>query len=175
MKFEVGKKLEPFCCDTICQDGVSAEDLTEGLPTMFLFLRYYGCRICQLDLRDLDLGYEAVRRAGGRVVAVLQSKRERLEAAAEEKPFPYTGICDPDQKLYKMCIRDSLKIDVSAVGGGEKVAFCDCHVCDPFLGRITVLLLYKNWVINQIYRFYEKYNKKVIEEEGMWAKICDYR
>ena len=40
MKFEVGKKLEPFCCDTICQDGVSAEDLTEGLPTMFLFLRY---------------------------------------------------------------------------------------------------------------------------------------
>ena len=42
-------------------------------------------------------------------------------------------------------------------------------------GRITVLLLYKNWVINQIYRFYEKYNKKVIEEEGMWAKICDYR
>ena len=42
MKFEVGKKLEPFCCDTICQDGVSAEDLTEGLPTMFLFLRYYG-------------------------------------------------------------------------------------------------------------------------------------
>ena len=101
MKFEVGKKLEPFCCDTICQDGVSAEDLTEGLPTMFLFLRYYGCRICQLDLRDLDLGYEAVRRAGGRVVAVLQSKREILEAAAEEKPFPYTVICDPDQKLYR--------------------------------------------------------------------------
>ena len=65
MKFEVGKKLEPFCCDTICQDGVSAEDLTEGMPTMFLFLRYYGCRICQLDLRDLDLGYEAVRQAGG--------------------------------------------------------------------------------------------------------------
>ena len=101
MKFEVGKKLEPFCCDTICQDGVSAEDLTEGLPTMFLFLRYYGCRICQLDLRDLDLGYEAVRRAGGRGVAVLQSKREILEAAAEEKPFPYTVICDPDQKLYR--------------------------------------------------------------------------
>ena len=68
---------------------------------MFLFLRYYGCRICQLDLRDLDLGYEAVRRAGGRVVAVLQSKREILEAAAEEKPFPYTVICDPDQKLYR--------------------------------------------------------------------------
>ena len=72
-------------------------------------------------------------------------------------------------------LADVLEIDVGAVGGGEKVAFCDCHVCDPFLGRITVLLLYKNWVINQIYRFYEKYNKKVIEEEGMWAKICDYR
>ena len=96
MKFEVGKKLEPFCCDTICQDGVSAEDLTEGMPTMFLFLRYYGCRICHLDL-----GYEAVRQAGGRVVVVLQSKREILEAAAEEKPFPYTVICDPDMKLYR--------------------------------------------------------------------------
>ena len=71
-------------------------------PALFLFLRYYGCRICQLDLRDLDQGYEAVRRAGGRVVVVLQSKREVLEAAAEEKPFPYTVICDPDQKLYKM-------------------------------------------------------------------------
>ena len=72
-----------------------------GMPTMFLFLRYYGCRICQLDLRDLDLGYEAVRQAGGRVVVVLQSKREILEAAAEEKPFPYTVICDPDMKLYR--------------------------------------------------------------------------
>ena len=60
-------------------------------------------------------------------------------------------------------LADVLEIDVGAVGGGEKVAFCDCHVCDPFLGRITVLLLYKNRVINQIYRFYEKYNKKVIE------------
>lgn len=60
-------------------------------------------------------------------------------------------------------LADVLEIDVGAVGGGEKVAFCDCHVCDPFLGRITVLLLYKNWGINQIYRFYEKYNKKVIE------------
>ena len=102
MKFEVGKKLEPFCCDTICCDGVSAADLTEGVPTMFLFLRYYGCRICQLDLRDLDRGYESVRQAGGRVVVVLQSKREIMKAAAEEKPFPYTVICDPDQKLYKM-------------------------------------------------------------------------
>ena len=69
---------------------------------MFLFLRYYGCRICQLDLHDLDLGYEAVRRAGGRVVVVLQSKRQILEAASEEKTFPYTVICDPDQKLYKL-------------------------------------------------------------------------
>ncbi len=101
MKFETGNKLEPFICDTIEQDGVSAEQLVGGKPTMFLFLRYYGCRICQLDLRDLDRGYEQIMQAGGQVVVILQSRREVLEKAAAEKPFPYTVICDPDQELYR--------------------------------------------------------------------------
>lgn len=102
MKFETGKKLEPFICDTIEQSGISAEQLAGGRPTMFLFLRYYGCRICQLDLRDLDKNYEQIKQAGGQAVVILQSKREVLEKAAAEKPFPYTVICDPDQKLYKL-------------------------------------------------------------------------
>lgn len=101
MRFEVGKKLESFTCNTIDRDGVKPEELTEGQPTMFLFLRYYGCRMCQVDLHDLDENYEAVRSAGGRVVVVLQSSREVMKAAAKKKAFHYTIICDPDEKLYK--------------------------------------------------------------------------
>ena len=102
MRFETGSKLEPFCCNTIDQDGVSAEQLVNGKPTMFLFLRYYGCRICQLDLRDLDRNYEQIRSAGGQAVVILQSKRAVLEKAAVEKAFPCPVVCDPDQELYKM-------------------------------------------------------------------------
>ncbi len=101
MKFEVGKKLESFTCNTIERDGVKLEELTEGKPTMFLFLRYYGCRMCQVDLHDLDENYEAVRSAGGRAVVILQSSREVMKGAAKEKAFHYTIICDPDEKLYK--------------------------------------------------------------------------
>lgn len=102
MKFETGKKLEPFICNTIEQDGVSAEQLADGRPTMFLFLRYYGCRICQLDLRNLDRDYELIKQAGGQAVVILQSRRDVMEKAAGEKPFPYTVVCDPNQDLYHM-------------------------------------------------------------------------
>ena len=118
MKFETGKRLEPFLCDTIEQDGVSLEQLVGGKPTMFLFLRYYGCRICQLDLRDLDRGYEQIRRAGGQAVVILQSKREVMEKAAAEKPFPYTVVCDPDQKLYQM-FEILPAADKMVLGGGN--------------------------------------------------------
>lgn len=70
-------------------------------PTFLLFLRYYGCTICQLDLMQLKQNYEQLTRAGARAVVVLQSDPKRIREQIGPEAFPFEILCDPEQKLYQ--------------------------------------------------------------------------
>ena len=70
--------------------------------TAIVFLRYYGCRMCQLDMIDYEKNYGAIAAAGGQLLVVLQSDPAKLAAQIPEGSVPYTIVCDPGQKLYRM-------------------------------------------------------------------------
>lgn len=101
MKLEMDMKLPDLPCCSLRQGETSLRKLMGEGKTAFLFLRYYGCRICQLDLHHLDQAYGSIREKGGTVVAVLQSSKEVLKQADEEKMFPYDVISDPQGLLYR--------------------------------------------------------------------------
>ena len=69
--------------------------------TAIVFLRYYGCRMCQLDMLDYAEQYEAIRAAGGQLLVVLQSDPAKLAAQIPAGSVPYQIVCDPEQKLYR--------------------------------------------------------------------------
>lgn len=69
--------------------------------TAIVFLRYYGCRMCQLDMLDYAEQYEAIRAAGGQLLIVLQSDPAKLAAQIPAGSVPYQIVCDPEQKLYR--------------------------------------------------------------------------
>ena len=70
--------------------------------TALVFLRYYGCRMCQLDLLDFTEEYSKITAKNGQLLTVLQSAPQKLARQfAEERP-PFDIICDPGQKLYQM-------------------------------------------------------------------------
>lgn len=69
-------------------------------PTFLLFLRYYGCTICQLDLQHLKRDYGKITAAGAKAMVVLQSDPAVIREQIGPEEFPFEIICDPDQKLY---------------------------------------------------------------------------
>lgn len=65
-----------------------------------MFLRYYGCSTCQLEMRELRRQSADFGRLGVKLYVVLQSQPDTLRSATPEDWFPYQIICDPDQVLY---------------------------------------------------------------------------
>ena len=94
-----GDQLKDFPYQTPWGEGRLSDN--GGKPTALMFLRYYGCTICQLDLLRLKEGYSKTEAAGGRVLVVLQSDPAGIREQIGPDHFPFEIICDPEQELYR--------------------------------------------------------------------------
>lgn len=96
--------LEDIIYDTPFRTGVSLRQEAEEGTIILLFLRYWGCTLCQLDIHLLKEGYDKIRMAGGTVKVVLQSSPEIIAASLGSEgggALPFEIICDPEMKLYQ--------------------------------------------------------------------------
>ena len=60
-----------------------------GKKLALVFLRYYGCTLCQYDLSQYAKNYEKITAAGGELLVVLQSDPDLLrEDMGKEDMFP---------------------------------------------------------------------------------------
>lgn len=87
----------PFRSNLSISDTVK---LVKG-KTALVFLRYYGCTLCQYDMHQYAEQYKEVKKCGAQILVVLQSDPEKLAVQTKPEDFPFEIICDPEQKLYK--------------------------------------------------------------------------
>ena len=85
-----------------------SELLGNGMNAL-VFLRYFGCPLCQYEMYDFAEQYEKIKAAGSELLVVLQSTPESIARQKGEAEFPYEIICDPDCGWYK-----ELDINVAA-------------------------------------------------------------
>ena len=102
-KLEAGGKLPPFRYNTPFLKDVSIEDTVKRVQgkTALVFLRYFGCRLCQYDMHLFAQNYDAIRETGGQLLVVLQSDPDELKMQTTPDDPPYEIVCDRDQQLYK--------------------------------------------------------------------------
>ena len=82
-KLGKGALLPDFTYQTIYEKGLQISETVKKAPkTALVFLRYYGCPFCQLDMHDYMEHYDAITAAGSQFLVVLQSD----SAAAAELP-----------------------------------------------------------------------------------------
>lgn len=93
MKIEKGVKLDAL---------PGAANLVDGKPTIFLLLRFFGCRITKVILWNICEQYQQIQQAGGQIVAVVQSCQEVLDRELKQWRIPFPLISDPEQIWYKM-------------------------------------------------------------------------
>lgn len=100
MKLKIGDILPDFTFNTPFEQGKTLYAIAAGRPVFLMFLRYYGCTVCQLDIQELKRNYNRFIEKGCQVFVVLQSKPEII--AQHQKPggLPFDIVCDPEQTLY---------------------------------------------------------------------------
>ena len=84
------------------QNLVLSEEVKKAKYTFLIFLRYYGCTSCQIDLIDLAKKYDRFLANDAQVLVVLQSRPETLRAGIETRGIPFRLISDPGQQLYPL-------------------------------------------------------------------------
>ena len=98
-----GDKALDFTFDTIYESGLKFSDVVKNADTTILhFLRYYGCRLCQLDIRAYANLIDEIKNKNAQLYIVLQSKKSTMTKAEDEVELPFDIILDPDQELYKL-------------------------------------------------------------------------
>ena len=100
-KTEAGMKFENLNVSTVKKGSCTVSDLiSKDGKTAIVFLRYYGCPLCQHDMIKYMENYSAIIEGGNELVVVLQSTPESI-ASQTDANFPFDIICDPDMTLYQ--------------------------------------------------------------------------
>lgn len=100
-RLQVGDTFENFTYNTPFETGKNFYDKIGDKPAFVLFLRYYGCTICQLDMKNLVQKYKNFTDKGTDILVVLQSDPAIVRKGVKEGDFPYDIVCDTDMGLYK--------------------------------------------------------------------------
>ena len=102
-KLEIGQIMPDFDYVTPFSEGHTlAQTAANAKKTALVFLRYWGCPLCQYDIHLLAQAHGDITAHGGQLLVVLQSAPKGLaEKLGREDALPFPIVCDPDQKLYK--------------------------------------------------------------------------
>lgn len=101
-RLETGMLLPDFTYDTPFAKGLALAETVKAAPkTALVFLRYYGCTLCQYDIHRMAEGYDRISANGGQVLVVLQSDPDGLARQITPDALPFAIVCDPEQALYK--------------------------------------------------------------------------
>ncbi|WP_082760003.1 PatB family C-S lyase [Abyssisolibacter fermentans] len=100
-KVRIGDKLRDFTYDTPWEKNIDFKSKLDK-KTYLVFLRYYGCTLCQVDIAEFIERYKEFTDKDAQLFVVLQSDAETISDQVKKEDIPYDIICDPDQKLYKL-------------------------------------------------------------------------
>lgn len=101
MKLKIREKIADFSLVTSDDNKLEFSDIyNKNRNTLLLFLRYYGCTVCQLDLMEYKEKYKEFKDNDTEVVIVLQSEAEVVKQSGGD--MPYIIACDPKMELYDL-------------------------------------------------------------------------
>ena len=78
-----------------------SEKVKQADKTFLVFLRYYGCTICQLDIKAYRENYQKFLDKGAQILLVLQSEPSVIAQGITKEELKFDVACDPSQELYK--------------------------------------------------------------------------
>ncbi len=98
----IGTTAPNFTFDTVSGQGLDFYKTVKGKKAVLFFLRYAGCPVCQLKIRDILRDHKEFGAAGLGVFVILQSVPSSVKEGLAGATVPFTIICDQDGKLFSL-------------------------------------------------------------------------
>jgi peroxiredoxin len=117
MKLKIGEKIPNFKYKTALQSNLKLYNNINRKNIVIFFLRYYGCTICQLDLKNIENNIEEFNNNNIEVKVVLQSDTNEIKKQLKKNPLSYEIICDPSLELYNKFEINPAKNEEEIIGG----------------------------------------------------------
>lgn len=99
-KISVGDKAPLFKIDSYNAGTIDLAELIGKQKIVLIFSRYFGCPICQLDLRELITRANEIEAKGAKILYITQSGPEKAKLKIEEKSISFPVIPSTKDKLY---------------------------------------------------------------------------
>ncbi|MBR2990333.1 MAG: AhpC/TSA family protein [Solobacterium sp.] len=101
MRLTKGDRIPELTFSTAWENDIRLYDRLKG-KTVLWVLRYIGCPVCRLDMRDIAEKYDRIREKDAQVFVVMQSDAAHLKQELDEHPVPFEIISDPDLRIYDL-------------------------------------------------------------------------
>ena len=100
-KLAIGDKAPDFKLATPWDKEITLYEDAGNHPVILIFLRYYGCPVCQMEMANIKREIDQAVQKGARLFVVLQSDPETIASLIKKDDFPFTIICDPQSKAFQ--------------------------------------------------------------------------
>jgi thioredoxin-dependent peroxiredoxin len=101
MKLQPGDMAPDFTFETPWEKGLTFSDCAKGKPAVLVFLRYYGCPVCQMDMANLKNEISLFEKKEARLFIVIQSSPETVSSLTARQDWPFTIICDANGDIFE--------------------------------------------------------------------------
>ena len=101
-KLVSGNMAPDFTYETPWEKDLRFSETVKKGPVFLMFLRYYGCTMCQLEMHKLAKDYAKIAATGAKVLVVLQSAPQGIRDQIKKGDLPFEIVCDPEKKLFDL-------------------------------------------------------------------------
>ena len=101
-KMAIGSKAPDFKFQTPWDGEAGFYDVLGNKPAVLIFLRYYGCPVCRMEMAKIKQEIEVARQKGAHVFVALQSAPKNISSLSAREYWPFTIICDPQGKTFQL-------------------------------------------------------------------------
>lgn len=101
VNLEIGDKALLFKLDSFNAGIIDLEELIGTQKIALIFSRYFGCPICQLNLRELLKHCSKIESTGAKILYITQSGEEVAKQVIEENKITFPVIPSSKEELYK--------------------------------------------------------------------------
>ena len=121
MRLVKGDIIPDFTFSTAYEENRSFHSALKG-KTVLWVLRYIGCPMCRLDMRDIAQNYSSFTDKNAQVFVVMQSDAEHLKKELAETPVPFEVISDPEYSIYHLFEIEPAKSMLTLAGSPLRMA-----------------------------------------------------
>lgn len=99
-KINIGEKAPLFKLDSYNAGLIDLTELLGSQRIVIIFSRYFGCPICQLDLKELMERHSEIEEKGAKILYITQSGEKVASEFIEKESIKFPVIPSSKDELY---------------------------------------------------------------------------